>query len=233
MYNFTVFEYYPTIVDSESRDDRLKKYERVLTQRLGGESTIVNVTILPPKVVSNASGYSARRRANEANEATCEEEYTPVEIKVTMQTAQTTEWVEEVVEECGKTTLDVNKENVTQCSDVKSTVDAELTLTEQPPPPPPSPPSPPAQQQSLWWLPIPLAILGLMLFCCAIVCPFFYCGARGDGGEGEGGIGFGVGSTKVGARMKSSLAAMGLRRPGSAHLGLRLEHTDLRYGLVE
>jgi len=230
VYNFTVLEYYPTIVDSESRDDRLKTYERVLTQRLGGESTVVNVTILPPKVVSNASGYSARRRTNEANEATCEEEYTPVEVKVTMQTAQTTEWVEEVVNECGKTTLDANKENVTQCSDVESTVDVELTLTEQPPPPPPSPPSPPAQQQSLWWLPIPLAILGMILFCCAICGLLFYCGVRDDGEKYE--FGFGL-NRATRARMMSSLAAMGLRRPGSAYLGLRLEHTDLRYGLVE
>ena len=180
-----------------------------------------------------------RRRVQDALASSCSEQYTPVMVQVSLSQAQTLEWVENIVQEAGAAALNAIGENVVQCADVSSTLDAPLALVAASPPPPyvapavmsPPPTPPPTEPIDLWWLWLLVALAGFLCCCCSLV--FFLVGDDDNRKYKQaprlGVLGLG---RRVGERLAT---AAGLRNGDHrrAYLGLKLETGVLGRVLVD
>ena len=255
-----------TIFDADAQNDRFNTYRTVLEAELRKitTSTTTDVQIrvstpvrplngsvaggifIPP--TSSATAVAARslalrkpiyrRRAQSAAATTCAQQYTPVEISVTLAMPQSTEWVEQVVEQAGYAALNSLEEEVVQCDDIPITIDAPLQLVDAKSPPPPSPPPPPPRPQSppryapdwriLWW-----SLLGAVAFL-GLMCTICVALARGSDDDDWGekprlGV-LGVGQ-RVGSEVSRALghhAGKVQGKHGKRYLGLKLEQKDLQ-----
>jgi len=271
VYNFTVTENYATIAatfDTQASTNRFESYRTILTQQLEeltdvGSSDVeitvgqavrpLNATLISSVILQSSSGadvltyFAPVRRRAQAVASSCAQEYTPVKVRVTLQQAQTTAWVENVVEQAGAVALNQLGTQVVQCADVASTIEAPLQLTAQPPPPPFSAPRkggappPPSGDTDLWWLWLLLALAGALGACCC-AC-FFIVGSDGaekyeDGPRiGVLGLGRRVGRNvdRSAGRRSAPPAVSG--RPGATrgqpYLGLKLGAGELGASLWE
>jgi len=208
--------------------------------------TLVTGTVVPPNtgvavltsMRSLAVRKPIRRRVQDSLSTSCSQQYTPVQVQVSLSQPQTLEWVQNIVEEAGEAALNSLGESVVQCADVSSTLDAPLELVAASPPPPfstpllsPPPPTPPPPNPvDFWWLWLLVALAGFFFCCCSLV--FFLVGDD-DSRKYKDGPRLGV--LGVGKRVGLRIAhAVGLRQAsrGRAYLGLKLEAGDLGHGLV-
>lgn len=256
VYNFTVTENYATIstsFDLTASNDRFNSYRQVLTtelakltQRTNADITITIGTPVRPLNGTSVVGITAssspvltflgplRRRAQTTS--SCAEQYTPVKVQVQLTEAQPVEWVEGVVQAAGQAALNSLQEEVIQCNDVASTLEAPLALVAASPPPPPGSPHPPPPPNSpppvtnYWWL---WLILAMGIFFLVVCCGMFWLVGGDDVDKYTDGPRLGV--LGVGKRVGKRIArVVGVgARPGRAYLGLKLDASDMKFGLVE
>ena len=256
VYNFTVTENFATVTttfDAAASTERFDKYKQVLTSALamltGVAAPIVTVTVGSPVTPLNgtsvvgatASGgtvstvpvlFKPLRR--QLQSATCAAQYTPVRINVQLPQAQSAAWVETVVQQAGTAALNSLGEDVVQCSDVASTLEAPLVLVAGPSPPPPSPPLPPppppapAPEPADWtW--VIWVLLVAILFCGCMCCCLFAI-SEDDGRKYEAPR---MGVLGLGKRVGRRLArAVGVAPQHQSYLGLRIDRGDLTEGLA-
>lgn len=259
VFDFTVTENYATIsamFDATASTNRIQSYRQTLTTALniltGIDQSAITVTIGDPVVRLNSTtsvpnsailaastlvsvGQSRMRKAIRRKlqtQQTCNDQYTPVSVNVQLSQPQPPEWVEGVVQLAGQAALNSLGEEVQQCADLPTVIEAPLVLVAASPPPPPSPPSPPPHPAMpppiapdwsiLWWV---LLIAALFLGC--VCCVLFYF-SRDDDRDWEDGPRLGV--LGVGRRIgRGAMRAVGVGAPvRKRYLGLKLEQGDLK-----
>lgn len=189
VYNFTVVENYATVstrFDSDAKKDRFNQYSAALANEISNlaQTTTASVAVTIGRVVHQLNGtvpvVGDRRRR--AQTATCERQYTPVVVQVTLSAPQTAKWVQTVVDQAGLAVANSLDERVFQCDEMEATVDAPLVLVASSPPPPPDfPKTPPplrmleepAAEPTNWnWL---NGVVVLLTVYASVCCCFLQC----------------------------------------------------------
>jgi len=152
-------------VDGAALDHRPQQYLDaifdVLGQVFGQDATVTVVVGTKVFVSTSTSGRLRRRRLQTGDE--CDEDYTPVQVMITLSTAVPTDQIMEVLDSVSDSILDGSNNTIHRCGSV-DTVYNGLDIIPTPPPPPPT-----DAEEIVWWSMWALICIFAATFCCCVL----------------------------------------------------------------